>query len=102
MCNSDLCPTFAEAQDASEHREYPDDFEEEEEEEDLEALVHTARAALHLSPQSQWNDGSDQHEEEFHLSDAGGFVVTLKALRDQCIMGNTNNCFLEQWFSTFS
>ncbi|CAB1324927.1 unnamed protein product [Coregonus sp. 'balchen'] len=58
--------------------EYPDDFEEEEEE-DVMMVVHYARAALELP--AEGDEG-----EEFQLRDAGGVAVTLKTLRDSCIM----------------
>lgn len=57
-----MCPFSAEATEVSEQEEYPDDFDEDDEEED---------------------DG----EEEFHLCDAGGLTITLKALREKSIMG---------------
>ncbi|KAL0973798.1 hypothetical protein UPYG_G00211290 [Umbra pygmaea] len=59
--------------------EYADDFEEDDEEEDVTMVVSCARAALQMP--AEGNDG-----EEFQLRDAGGVPVTLKTLRDRCIM----------------
>ncbi|XP_071759656.2 NIMA-related kinase 12 [Centroberyx gerrardi] len=83
------------AAEVSEQGEYPDDFEEDEEEEDygdVAASVHTAHAALQLPAES--ND--DVLEEEFHLCDAGGLTITLKALREECIVEDIGPSLFEE------
>lgn len=69
-----VCP---EAHDSSGQVEYPDDFEEaevEEEDEDEAAISGT------VTPKQL---GEEALEEEFQLCDAGGLMVTLKALKDK-------------------
>ena len=73
---------FSVSPDGAGRGEYPDDFEEEEEE-DAMGVVHSARAALALTV----DRCGDVLEEECHLRDAGGWPVTLKTLREKCIMG---------------
>ncbi|KAK9517834.1 hypothetical protein VZT92_023175 [Zoarces viviparus] len=66
---------FSEASDVSGQAEYPDDFEEsdvEEEQEDEAASAHSA------APQQPHDDSV-----EFQLCDAGGWTVTLKALKEK-------------------
>ncbi|XP_046869940.1 NIMA-related kinase 12 [Hypomesus transpacificus] len=71
--------------------EYPDDFEEEEEE-DAMGVVHSARAALALTV----DRCGDVLEEECHLRDAGGWPVTLKTLREKCIMDDVGLSLYEE------
>lgn len=68
---------FPETPDFSGQLEYPDDFEEA----DVEEEYEDEAASLHSAAPKQPHD--DSLEEEFHLCDAGGLTVTLKALKEK-------------------
>ncbi|XP_077465915.1 NIMA-related kinase 12 [Stigmatopora argus] len=61
-------------QDAGEQVEYPDDFEEDEEKDEGADVVHGYHSSIHVH---------DDSLDEFQLCDAGGMVVTLKALKEK-------------------
>lgn len=68
---------FPEVPDISEQGDYPDDFEEDEERDDYEDEEDLVQAAEEEQPHD------DGVEEEFQLRDAGGLIITLKALKEK-------------------
>ncbi|GAA6226352.1 serine/threonine-protein kinase Nek4-like [Lates japonicus] len=74
--NSAEPTVFPEVPDISEQGDYPDDFEEDEERDDDEDEEDLVQAAEEQQPH---DDGA---EEEFQLCDAGGLIITLKALKE--------------------
>ncbi|KAM6953195.1 NIMA-related kinase 12 [Aplochiton taeniatus] len=84
------------AEEESENGEYTDDFEEEDEEEEnnenLMAVVQNAHTALAETTEG----GEDILEGEFQMMDAGGFSITLKTLKNKCIMEDIGPSLYEE------
>uniref|UniRef100_A0A6Q2YFF9 non-specific serine/threonine protein kinase n=1 Tax=Esox lucius TaxID=8010 RepID=A0A6Q2YFF9_ESOLU len=86
----DFCMEASVTPEVADYGEYADDFEDEgEEDEDVMMVVRCAHAALQLPAEGD-------EEEEFQLRDAGGVVVTLKTLRDKCIMEDIGPSLYEE------